>query len=167
MHSLEHDNIKFLTIRFYVKERSYMTTPLFDERSREVREGERRAEVILDGMYQFFALLNPRGEIFEVNRVALEGASHRIEDIREKAFWTARWWQISEHIPKSLRCAVKRAAAGEFVRHDVDIYGEQSGLLPITIGRGESGEEVEYLLPEGRIMTERKRAEEQVKEAYV
>jgi len=73
-----------------------MTTPLFDERSREVRERERRAAVILDGMYQFFALLNPRGEIFEVNRVAPEGASHRIEDIRGKPFWTARWWQIKE-----------------------------------------------------------------------
>jgi PAS domain S-box-containing protein len=125
---------------------------------------ERRAAVILDGMYQFVALLNPRGNILEVNRAALEGAGRRIEEIRGKPFWTARWWQISEQIRKDLQRAIKRAAAGEFVRYEVDIYGEQSGLAPITIDfslqpiRGESGE-VEYLLSEGRNITERKRAE--------
>jgi hypothetical protein len=32
------------------------------------------AAVILEGMYQFVALLNPQGDILEVNRAALEGA---------------------------------------------------------------------------------------------
>jgi PAS domain S-box-containing protein len=141
-----------------------MTIPSFDERSAEVKEHERRAAVILDGMCQFIALLNPRGDILEVNRAALEGAGHRIEEIREKPFWTARWWQISEQIRKDLQRAIKSAAAGEFVRYEVDIYGEQSGVVPITIDFslqpiwGESGE-VEYLLSEGRNITERKRAE--------
>ena len=71
----------------------------FDERSAEVKEHERRAAVILDGMYQFVALLNPRGDILEVNRAALEGAGHQIEEIRGKPFWTARWWQISATDP--------------------------------------------------------------------
>ena len=130
-------------------------------------EHERQAAVILDGMYQFVALLNPKGDILEVNRAALEGAGHRIEEIRGKPFWTARWWQISEQVRRDLQTAIRRAATGEFVRYEVDIYGEQSGLVPITIDfslqpiRGESGE-VEYLLPEGRNITERKRAEEQV-----
>ncbi len=138
-----------------------------DRRSAEVKEHERRAAVILDGMYQFVALLNPRGDILEVNRAALEGAGHQIQEIRGKPFWTARWWQVSEQIQEDLQVAIRRASAGEFVRYEVNIYGEQSGLAPITIDfslqpiRGESGE-VEYLLPEGRNITERKRAEEQV-----
>jgi PAS domain S-box-containing protein len=140
-----------------------MTTSLFDERSAEVKEHERRAAIIMDGMCQFVALLNPRGDILEVNRAALEGAGHRIEEIQGQPFWTARWWQISEQIRKDLQRAIKRAAAGEFVRYEVDIYGEQSGLVPITVDfslqpiRGKSGE-VEYLLSEGRNITERKRA---------
>ena len=145
-----------------------MTTSSFDSRSAEmVVEHERQAAVILDGMYQFVALLTPKGDILEVNRAALEGAGHRIEEIRGKPFWTARWWQISEQVRQDLQTAIRRAATGEFVRYEVDIYGEQSGLVPITIDfslqpiRGESGE-VEYLLPEGRNITERKRAEEQV-----
>ena len=71
-----------------------MTTSSFDERSAEVKEHERRAAVILDGMYQFVALLNPSGEILEVNRAALEGAGHQIQELRGTPFWTARWWQI-------------------------------------------------------------------------
>ena len=144
-----------------------MTTSAFGERATEVKEHERRAAVILDGMYQFVALLSPSGDILEVNRAALEGAGHHMQELRGTPFWTARWWQISAQTQEDLQGAIRRAAAGEFVRYEVDIYGEQSGRVPITIDfslqpiRGESGE-VEYLLPEGRNITERKRAEEQV-----
>jgi PAS domain S-box-containing protein len=136
-----------------------------DEQSAKIKEHERLAAVILDGMYQFVALLNPSGDILEVNRAALEGAGHQIEEIRGKPFWTARWWQVSEQLQEDLKAAIYRAAAGEFIRSEVDIYGEKSGLVPITIDfslqpiRGESGE-VEYLLAEGRNITERKLAEE-------
>jgi PAS domain S-box-containing protein len=141
-----------------------------DHRSAEVKEPERLSAVILDGMYQFVALLNPKGDILEVNRAALEGAGHKIEEIRGKPFWTARWWQVSEQIKQDLQAAIRRAATGKFVRYEVDIFGDQSGRLPITIDfslqpiRGESGE-VEYLLSEGRNITERKRAEEVARRA--
>jgi len=124
-------------------------------------EHQRRAAVILDGMYQFVALLSPAGDILEVNRVALEGAGHQIEEIRGKPFWTARWWQVSDQIREDLKVAIRRAASGEFVRYEVDFYGGQSRLVPATIDFslqpicGKSGE-VEYLLAEGRNITERK-----------
>ena len=90
-----------------------------------------------------------------------------MQEIRGTPFWTARWWQISAQTQEDLQAAIRRAAAGEFVRYEVDIYGEQSGRVPITIDfslqpiQGASGE-IAYLLPEGRNITERKRAEEQV-----
>jgi PAS domain S-box-containing protein len=130
-------------------------------------EHERLAAVILDGMYQFVALLNPKGDILEVNRAALEAAGQGIEEIRGKPFWTARWWEISKETQEELKAAIRRAATGEFVRYEVQVYGEKSGLNPITIDfslqpiRGESGE-IEYLLPEGRNITERKQAEDEV-----
>jgi PAS domain S-box-containing protein len=138
-----------------------------ESRSADALEHERRAAVILDGMYQFVALLNPRGDILEVNHAALEGGALQIEELRGTPFWTARWWQVSEESREQLRDAIRRAAAGEFVRYEVDVYGEQAGLATITIDfsirpiRGESGE-IEYLLPEGRNITERKQAEEEV-----
>src|SRR5260370_15411683 len=128
-------------------------------------EHDGRAAVILDGMYQFVALLNREGDILEVNRAALEGAGHRIEEIRDKPFWTARWWQVSEKTLEELKAAITRATAGEFVRYEVQIYGEKAGLIPITIDFslqpiGSELGEVECLLAEGRNITERKQAEE-------
>jgi PAS domain S-box-containing protein len=138
-----------------------------DGEAAQSKEHERLAAIILDGMYQFVGLLNAKGDILEVNRAALEGAGHQIQEIRGNPFWTARWWQVSEQVQEDLKVAIRRAAAGEFVRYEVDIYGEKAGLDPITIDfslqpiRGET-DEVEYLLAEGRNLTERKRAEEQV-----
>jgi PAS domain S-box-containing protein len=138
----------------------------FNGRSDDV-EHERLAAVILDGMYQFVALLNTQGDILEVNRAALEAAGQGIEEIRGKPFWTARWWEISKQTQEELKAAIRRAATGEFVRYEVEVYGDKAGLNPITIDfslqpiRGESGE-VEYLLPEGRNITERKQAENEV-----
>jgi PAS domain S-box-containing protein len=138
----------------------------FDEEFAELKEHERRAAVIFDGMFQFVALLNANGEILEVNRAALEGGGHEIHEIRGKPFWTARWWQVSERTQEDLRAAIRRASGGEFVRYEVEIYGAHAGAMPITVDfslrplRGRSGE-VEYLVPEGRDITERKRVERQ------
>jgi PAS domain S-box-containing protein len=102
---------------------------LFIGRSTDVGH-ERRAAVILDGMYQFVALLNPEGDILEVNRAALGGAGHRIEEIRGRPFWTARWWQVSEKIREEIKAAIRLAAARKFVRYEVQIYGEKAGAHP-------------------------------------
>jgi PAS domain S-box-containing protein len=135
--------------------------------SADALEHERRAAVILDGMYQFVGLLDPKGNILEINRSALEGAGQRIEEIRGTPFWTARWWQVSEELQEQIRDAIRRAAAGEFVRYEAEVFGEQAGFATIIVDfslrpiRGESGE-IEYLLPEARNITERKQAEEEV-----
>ena len=107
-----------------------MTTSSFDERSAEVKEHERRAAVILDGMYQFVALLTPRGEILEVNRAALEGAGHQIQELRGRLLDRSAGGRSRSRPRQDLQVAIRRAAAGEFVRYEVDIYGEQSGRRP-------------------------------------
>jgi adenylate cyclase len=104
---------------------------LFSGKSADV-DHERLAAVILDGMYQFVALLTPKGDILEVNRSALEAAGQGIEEIRGKPFWTARWWEISKETQEELKAAIRRAASGEFVRYEVEVYGDR-GLSPITI----------------------------------
>ena len=125
---------------------------------------EKLARVVLDGMYQFVGLLDAEGRILEINHTALEGAGLTIEEIRGRPFWEARWWSVSRETREAQRRHVQRAARGEFVRCDMEIFGSASGhetiiidysLLPVRDAAGR----VTFLLAEGRNITEKTRAQ--------
>src|ERR1700676_5206547 len=125
---------------------------------------EKLARIVVDQMYQFVGLLDANGTTLEINRAALDGAGIRLEDIRGKPFWEARWWTVSQETQDYQRELVRRARDGEFVRCDVEIYGQAAGeetiiidfsLLPVKDQAGK----VVFLLAEGRNITEKKRAE--------
>lgn len=125
---------------------------------------EKLARVVLDGLYEFVGLLDANGNALEINQAALDGAGIRLEDIRNKPFWEARWWQVSRETQEEQRKLIERASTGEFVRCDVEIYGRAFGeetivvdysILPICDRNGR----VVFLLPEGRNITDKKRAE--------
>ena len=59
------------------------------------------------------------------------GANPRVDPHRMgKPFWLSRCWQISEQIRQDLQAAIRRAAAGEFVRYEVDTIVSRPGLPP-------------------------------------
>lgn len=125
------------------------------------------ARILLDEMYQFVGLLDAAGTLIDANRNALEGAGIDLQKTLGLPFWEARWWQVSEAIQEGVRDSIRRAAAGEFVRYDVEIFGDAAGedtiiidysLVPIRDRAGE----VVMLLAEGRNITEKKRAEEEI-----
>ncbi|MGY2492677.1 adenylate/guanylate cyclase domain-containing protein [Cupriavidus sp. CP313] len=127
---------------------------------------DKLARIMLDAMYQFVGLLDVHGTMLEINRAALEAIGIRMDDIRGKPFWEARWWVVSPETQALLRELIQRASQGEFVRCDFENYGQAEGggeekiivdfsLLPIRDSNGN----VVFLLPEGRNITEKKRAE--------
>jgi PAS domain S-box-containing protein len=128
---------------------------------------EKLARIVLDEMYQFVGLLDANGNTLEINRAALEGAGIRLDDIQGTPFWEARWWQVSKETEAYQRELVRRAGAGEFVRSDIEIYGQAAGEETIIIDfsmlpvRDENGR-VMFLLPEGRNITAKKRAEAEI-----
>jgi len=128
---------------------------------------EKLARIILDEMYQFVALLDTQGILLEVNRAALEGGGIQLEDILGKPFWETHWWTISKATQLELQDAIRRAADGEFIRYDVEVYGGAGGsetiiadfsIIPVKDQTGQ----VVFLLPEGRNITEKKRVEAEV-----
>src|SRR5579884_274008 len=133
------------------------------ERSSQ-RQFERQARIILDEMFQFVALLDVNGTLIDVNRAAADGGGLRLEEILNRPFWEVRWWQVSLETQKKLQEAIRRAASGEFVRYEVDVFGSLGGQEIITIDfsikpvRNDGGKVI-LLLPEGRNITEKKRAE--------
>jgi PAS domain S-box-containing protein len=131
------------------------------------RHREKLARIVMDEMYQFVGLLDVQGTLLEVNRAALEGAGLRLEDTCGKPFWEVRWWTVSRESQEQLKGAVQRAASGVFVRYDVEVYGQASGEETIIIDFSinpvkDTGGRVVFLLAEGRNITEKKRAEEEI-----
>jgi PAS domain S-box-containing protein len=128
---------------------------------------EKLARIVLDSMYQFVGLLDANGIMLEINRAALEGAGIQLEEVRGKPFWEARWWAISEVSRTQLCNLIRRASLGEFVRQDFDVYGRDAGREKITVDfsllpvKDHNGKVV-FLLPEGRDITEKKRAEAEI-----
>jgi len=127
--------------------------------SAEVRR-QKLARIILDAMYQFLGLLDVDGTVLEINRAALEGAGICLDHVIGKPFWEARWWAVSEEARNRVRGMVERARNGEFVRCDIEIFGDLQGNKTIFVDfsltpiRDDAGR-VAFLLPEGRNITEK------------
>lgn len=143
-----------------IRIREVELSPHDDARSRRAK----LARVVLDEMVHFVVLLDADGMILEINRAALEGTGVRIEDVRGTPFWEGRWWPASAESREFHRSLVQRAAHGEFVRCDTEILGRAGGAETIVIDyslqpvKDDEGKVV-FLLPEGRDITEKKRAE--------
>jgi PAS domain S-box-containing protein len=128
---------------------------------------EKLARIALDEMYQFVAVLDPRGTLLEVNRAALEGGGVERSDVEGKPFWECFWWTFSADSQRALEAAIARAARGEFIRYDVEVYGRAGGKETIVIDfsmipvKDDTGAVV-FIVPEGRDITEKKAYEREI-----
>ncbi|HEY2842511.1 MAG TPA: PAS domain S-box protein, partial [Bryobacteraceae bacterium] len=156
------------------KEQAHRGEPLVNVRGTELLAGDTReqyrqklARITLDSMVQFVGLLDAEGTVLEINQVALDGGGLQLSEVEGKPFWTTFWWQVSEEINVTLRESIRRAALGEFVRWDAEIYGRASGketiiidasLMPVTDAQGK----VVFITAEGRDITEKKAHEREI-----
>jgi PAS domain S-box-containing protein len=118
---------------------------------------------ILDSLFSFVGVMTPDGILIEANRTALEAACLRSEDVLGKPFEEAYWWSYSPVVQAQLRDAIAQAAVGAQVRYDVAVRVGEDRLITIDFTLGpifNSSGQVEYLIPSGIDITERKRAEE-------
>lgn len=125
-------------------------------------ESERKFRAIFDQTLQFIGLLAIDGTLLEANRAALEFIGARESDVVGKPFWDAPWWTHSPALQARLRRAVKAAAKGETVRFEATLIAKGHSLFHIDFSLkpliDEDGNVI-LLIPEGRDITERKRAE--------
>ena len=119
------------------------------------------ARIIFDEMYQVVGILSPDGTILECNRKALEGGGITPEEVVGKPFWETFWWTVAPETQEDLRNAIARAAQGNFIRYDVDVYARKSSREIMTMDfslspvKDQEGRVV-FLIPEGRDITEKK-----------
>ncbi len=97
------------------------------------RYREKLARITLNSMVQFVGLLDAKGNVLEINSVALEAAGAKLSEVEGRPFWTTFWWQVSSEINATLKEMIRRAAQGEFIRWDTEIYGRAGGKETIVI----------------------------------
>lgn len=125
----------------------------------EVRR-QKLARIIVDAMYQFLGLLDVNGTVLEINQAALDGAGLHLDDVVGKPFWETRWWTISDEASRRVRDMVAIARQGEFVRCDIEVFGDHQGSKPIYVDfsltpiHDDEGN-IAFLLPEGRNISEK------------
>jgi PAS domain S-box-containing protein len=128
---------------------------------------QKLARITLDEMFQLVGVLTTDGILLECNRAALVAGGLTRDDVIGKPFWETYWWTCSSKTQEDLRNAIARAARGESVRYDTEVYGRKGGtetmimdftLLPVMDEKGR----IVFLLPEGRDITEKKAYEREI-----
>ncbi|WP_373539731.1 PAS domain-containing protein [Chamaesiphon sp.] len=125
----------------------------------EIRQSESKVRRVLDNLFSFVGMMTPDGTLIEANNTALGAASLSPEDVLGKPFPDAYWWAYDTEIQAQLWAAIRQAATGETVRYDVQVrLGEDQFIIidfclaPLLYDSGE----VEFLIPSGIDITERK-----------
>jgi PAS domain S-box-containing protein len=107
-------------------------------------------------------LLRPDGVLLEVNQTVLDFGGLQLEDVVGRPIWDTPWLATTPEARTRMRAAVVEAADGAFIRYETEIRGADDTRAVIDFSikplKDETGKVV-LLIPEGRDITERKRAE--------
>lgn len=129
---------------------------------------ERKFRAIFNQTFQLTGMLSVDGIVLEVNQTALDFGGLQLTDVAGKPFWECYWWAISPQIQTQLQFAISQAAQGEFIRYEIDMLGADELIATIDFSikpiLDENGD-VDFLIVEGRDISERKKAQEELLKA--
>jgi PAS domain S-box-containing protein len=139
-----------------------------EERTAKLAASEARFRAIFDTVQEVVVLLDPKGNIVELNRKEAEwrNSEHR-KAIGQKVWESATLRAYPQHIPM-IREAVRKAARGESFNAEVPMErpGVATSYLDLSIQpvRDETGKVI-FLLLEARDVTDLKAAQEQLRQS--
>jgi PAS domain S-box-containing protein len=123
-----------------------------------LHDAELRLRAVFDNAFHFMGLLTPGGDVVEVNRAALEFGGLTSDDVLGRPFWETGWWLGNPLEQERLRESVQAAAAGDFVRYEVELVGAHDDVprtldLSLKPVRDDDGR-VALVIAEARDITE-------------
>ncbi|AFZ19632.1 adenylate/guanylate cyclase domain-containing protein [Allocoleopsis franciscana] len=123
---------------------------------------DRKFRAIFNQTFQFTGMLNTQGILLEANQTALDFGGLQLSDVVGKPVWECYWWTISPITQAQLQAAVTQAVQGQFIRYEVDVLGENNRTATLDFSIKpiwDASSKVEYLIVEGRDISDRKQAE--------
>jgi PAS domain S-box-containing protein len=153
----EHgDFTSFLIIQRDVSERKRAAADLV--------VSERRFRAIFNSTYQLIGLLDADGILLQVNQTALDFGGLKAEDVVGRPFWDTDWWSYSSEVQSRLKAAISDASHGNPVRYEEDLLAKDGAIRTIDFTLkpvlNQQGETI-LIIPEGRDITDRKKADEE------
>ncbi len=140
-----------------------------DDRKRteeSLRQAEQKFRAVFDQTFQFIGVLTTDGIVLQANQTALQFAGVSKDAVIGKPIWETPWWAHSLEMQQQLRAGIREAASRKLVRFEAThpaadgrLHYADFSLKPVTDAHGR----VIQLVAEGRDITERKRAEEEVR----
>ena len=127
-----------------------------------IRQSQEHLNSIYNTSLEYIGILDPAGKVLDCNRASLEFAGNSREDVAGKFFWDCPWFIYTPGMPEVVRGAIEKGASGHPTRAEMALVrpnGEtvhfDFSLTPVFDAEGQ----VIYLVPEGRDISELKRAE--------
>ncbi|HVZ85537.1 MAG TPA: histidine kinase N-terminal 7TM domain-containing protein [Polyangia bacterium] len=128
------------------------------------RANQRRFEAVFEHAFELIALLDAEGRVLEVNSAALAFVNIERHEVLGKPLWDTPWWAHYSTERDKLKAAISAVREGQFARFEsanlrCDLHSRyfDFSLTPVR----DDGGKIEYLLAEGRDVTEHLRAEKQ------
>ncbi|MBD2667152.1 two-component hybrid sensor and regulator [Richelia sinica FACHB-800] len=126
---------------------------------------ENKYRAIFNNTFQLTGLLSTEGLVLDINQTALDFGGLTLADVINHPFWETHWWQVVPEMSNQLQESVTRAAQGEFMRYEVNILGTNQEVKIIDFSlrplKNQEGNVI-LLIAEGRDITDRKQAEEEL-----
>jgi PAS domain S-box-containing protein len=134
----------------------------------EAESNQRLYRATLDNTSQLQGLLSPDGTVLNINQTSLTIIGANKESVVGCLFWETAFWKHDQKERERLKDAIARCAKGESINYETTHQDFNGNLLyidfclhPVMDDAGV----IIYRIPEGRDISERKRAEEQLRES--
>ncbi|WDQ17286.1 chemotaxis protein CheB [Rhodopirellula sp. P2] len=147
-----------------------MNIDIHDQKQSRLELADREAHLrrVINNQLGLVGVIDRNGLLLEVDDRSLEHAKVSRQDVIGKPFHEAPWWSYDANVVEQIREAMKRAFQGEPVRYDVSLFahGDDGVMIDFMIAPVfDDHGNIEYLIPSGVDIRDRKKAEQAMKNA--